>query len=98
MTTIRAFFSKLGHFFLIFQKRQGRPPASSYAPVLLLQYIRCLLLVQMEKASKKLNLISHFHSVSFIGVIFFFHVFPVFLCFVSFFLVAAHEKDSLRTD
>ena len=26
MTTIRAFFPKLGHFFPIFRKRQGRPP------------------------------------------------------------------------
>ena len=26
MTTIRAFFSKLGHFFPVFEKGQGRPP------------------------------------------------------------------------
>ena len=36
MATIRAFFPKLGHFFLVFEKRQGNlpPPTapSSYAP------------------------------------------------------------------
>ena len=35
MTTIRAFFPKLGHFFPIFEKGQGRSPtlpSSSYAP------------------------------------------------------------------
>ena len=29
MTTIRLFFSKLGHFFTIFKKGQGRPPPPS---------------------------------------------------------------------
>ena len=37
MGTIRAFFTKSAHFFLIFKIRQGRPPPSpprsSYAPV-----------------------------------------------------------------
>ena len=34
MTTIRVFFPKLGHFFPIFEKGQGRlpPPPSSYTP------------------------------------------------------------------
>ena len=35
-------------------------------------------------------------GISFIGVIFFFHVFSVFLSFAPFFLVAAHKKDSFR--
>ena len=50
----------------------------------------------MEKASKSLSLVSHFHSVTFIGVIFLSHVFSVFLSFISFFLVAAHKKDSFK--
>ena len=32
MTTIGAFFSKLGNSFPIFKKGQGRPPPSSYRP------------------------------------------------------------------
>ena len=35
-----------------------------------------------------------FTEVTFIGVIFFFHVFSAFLSFVSFFLVAANKNDS----
>ena len=55
-------------------------------------YLRCLFSVQIQKASKNLNLVSHFTEVTFISVSFFFHVFSVFLSFVSFFLVAAHEN------
>ena len=55
-------------------------------------YLRCLFSVQIQKASKNLNLLSHFTEVTFISFVFFFHVFSVFLSFVSFFLVAAHEN------
>ena len=55
MTTIRAFFPKLGHFFPIFQKGQGRPPPlppSSYAPesVTLTRITGVPLIIQAEKA------------------------------------------------
>ena len=37
-----------------------------------------------------------FIEVTFVAVILFFHVFSVFLSFVSVFLVAAHKKDSFK--
>ena len=56
----------------------------------------CLFFVQIQKASKNLNLVPVFTKVTFIGVIFFLHIFSVFLSFISFFLVAAHKKDSFK--
>ena len=49
-------------------------------------------LVQIQKASKNLNLVSHFHWSHFIGVILFFYF---FFCLCSFFPVAANQKDFL---
>ena len=64
---------------------------------LLLLFISPMFLVQIRKASKNLNLVSHFHwSLTFIAAIFFFHVFSVSRSFVSFFLVAAYKKDSFK--
>ena len=51
MTTIRAFFPKLGHFFPVFKKRQGRPPPP--LPPLVMRLL-------LSKITKLFNLILDF--------------------------------------
>ena len=57
----------------------------------------CLFLVQILKASKNLNLISHFHWSHFHRCYFLFpFFFPSFSVLFHFFLAAAHKKDSFK--
>ena len=57
----------------------------------------CFFLVQIQKASENLNLISHFHWSHFHRCCFIFSFFfSVFFSFVSFFPVAANKKDSFK--
>ena len=74
--------------------------SSFWSSLLSLLLLWCLFLIQIQKASKNLNLVSHFHWSHFHRCFFFFfnffHVFSVFLGFVSFFLVAANKKNSFK--
>ena len=60
-------------------------PSSSLSLLLLLIY-PMFVFVQIQKASKNFNLVSHFYEVTSIVFIFFFRFFSVFLSFFHFFL------------
>ena len=56
-------------------------------------YLWCLCFIQIQKASKNLNVVCHFHRVTSI-TFFLFPWFFVFLSFALFFLAAANKKNS----
>ena len=74
-------------------------PSSSLSLLLLLIY-PMFVFVQIQKASKNFNLVSHFYKVTSIVFVFFFRFFLSFSVFFSFFLVAANKNNffKLRND